>query len=322
MLHEYTILKFLWAEAVNTACHVVNRVSLRPIIKKIPYELWIGRKPNLSYFKVFSSKYFILNEALKITKFDSKSIEGIFVGYSSTSKAYRIYIPTSRIMVESVHVKFDEFIDIGAEKGSSIVGDGAENIQALNDNQAIIVEDEQEPSISQNDSTILNKKQVIEMDQQRVQNASTTQEEHSALNDDISVEHNLPSQDSNYEVPTDLREVFFHPLSSIIGDPREGVRTRSKMNKMIVHCAFVSQLEPKNFKDANNDSYWICAMQEELNQFKRNQVWELIPRPNNRVIIGTKWVFRNKLDENGIIVRNKARLVVQGYTQQAGIDFE
>jgi hypothetical protein len=187
MLHEYTIPKFLWAEAVNTACHVVNRVSLPPIIKKTPYELWIGRKPNLSYFKVFGSKCFVLNEAPKVIKFDSKSIEKIFVGYSSTSKAYRIYIPTSRIVVESVHVKFDEFIDIGAEKGSYIVGDGAEDIQALNDNQAIIVEDEQEPSTSQNDSTILNKEQIIEMDQQRVQNASTTQEEHNALNDDIGV---------------------------------------------------------------------------------------------------------------------------------------
>jgi hypothetical protein len=106
---------------------------------------------------VFDSKYFILNEAPKVTKFDSKSIEGIFVGYSFISKTYRIYIPTSWIVVEFVHVKFDQSIDIGAEKGSSIVGDGAEDIQVLNDNQAIIVEDEQEPSTSQNDSTILNK---------------------------------------------------------------------------------------------------------------------------------------------------------------------
>jgi hypothetical protein len=81
------------------------------------------------------------------------------------------------------------------------------------------------------------------------------QEEHNVLNDDIGIEHILSSQDSNYEVLTDLREVYSHPLSSIISDPREGVRTRSKMNKMIAHCAFVSQLEPKNFKDANNDSY-------------------------------------------------------------------
>jgi hypothetical protein len=82
----------------------------------------------------------------------------------------------------------------------------------------------------------------------------------------------LSSQDSNYEVPIDLREVSFHHLSSIIGDPREDVRIRSKMNKMIAHFAFLSQLEPKFFKDVNNDSYWICAMQEELNQFERNQV--------------------------------------------------
>jgi hypothetical protein len=68
-------------------------------------------------------------------------------------------------MVESVHVKFDETINIGAEKGSSIIGDGAEDINALKDNQAIIVEDEQEPSTSQDASTILNEEQVIEMDQ-------------------------------------------------------------------------------------------------------------------------------------------------------------
>jgi hypothetical protein len=158
--------KFCVANVVNTACYMVNRLNLRPIIKKISYELWIERKPNLSYFKVFGSKCFVLNEAPKVTKFDSKSIEKIFVGYSSTSKAYRIYIPTSQIVIEFVHVKFDESIDIGAENGSSIVGDGAEDINVLNDNQTIIVEDEREPSTSQNTSTILNKEQVIEMNQQ------------------------------------------------------------------------------------------------------------------------------------------------------------
>ena len=63
-------------------------------------------------------------------------------------------------------------------------------------------------------------------------------------------------------------------------------------------------------------------MQEELNQFERNEIWELVPRPNDQSVIGTKWVFRNKIDENGIIVRNKARLVAQGYNQQEGIDYE
>ena len=63
-------------------------------------------------------------------------------------------------------------------------------------------------------------------------------------------------------------------------------------------------------------------MQEELNQFERNEVWELVPRPNDQSVIGTKWVYRNKMDENDIIIRNKAILMAQGYNQKEGIDYE
>ena len=66
----------------------------------------------------------------------------------------------------------------------------------------------------------------------------------------------------------------------------------------------------------------MIAMQEELNQFERSEVWELVPRPSNQSVIGTRWVFRNKMDENDIIVRNKARLVAQGFNQEEGIDYE
>ncbi|GKB92438.1 retrovirus-related pol polyprotein from transposon TNT 1-94 [Tanacetum coccineum] len=77
-----------------------------------------------------------------------------------------------------------------------------------------------------------------------------------------------------------------------------------------------------NVNEALADDSWIVAMQEELNQFITNDVWELVPQPRNMTIIGTKWVFRNKLDENGIVSQNKARLVAQGYNQQAGIDYD
>ena len=63
-------------------------------------------------------------------------------------------------------------------------------------------------------------------------------------------------------------------------------------------------------------------MQEELNPFERSGVWELVPRPSNQSVIGTRWIFRNKMDENSIIVRNKARLVAQGFNQEEGIDYE
>ncbi|RVW72529.1 putative mitochondrial protein [Vitis vinifera] len=74
--------------------------------------------------------------------------------------------------------------------------------------------------------------------------------------------------------------------------------------------------------DALVDENWMIAMQEELNQFERSEVWELVPRPQNQSVIGTRWVFRNKMDENGIIIRNKARLVAQGFNQEEGIDYE
>ena len=80
--------------------------------------------------------------------------------------------------------------------------------------------------------------------------------------------------------------------------------------------AFVSQIEPKTINDAIDDEFWIMAMQEELNQFERNQVWDLVPKPENCQVIGTKWVFRNKLDNKGLIIRNKARLVAKGYNQE------
>ncbi|GJZ20136.1 retrovirus-related pol polyprotein from transposon TNT 1-94 [Tanacetum coccineum] len=80
-------------------------------------------------------------------------------------------------------------------------------------------------------------------------------------------------------------------------------------------------IEPKDVNEALRDESWVVAMQEELNQFVANDIWDLVPLPMSQIVIGTKWVFRNKLDKNGIVSRNKARLVAQGYNQQEGIDY-
>ena len=80
-------------------------------------------------------------------------------------------------------------------------------------------------------------------------------------------------------------------------------------------------IEPATVDEALSDDGWLLAMQEELSQFQRNDVWDLVPKPHQKNIIGTKWVFRNKLNEQGEVVRNKARLVAQGYSQQEGIDY-
>jgi hypothetical protein len=83
----------------------------------------------------------------------------------------------------------------------------------------------------------------------------------------------------------------------------------------------VSSIEPYRVEDALRDSDWVLAMQEELNNFTKNEVWHLVPCPNQNVV-GTKWVFRNKQDEHGVVTRNKARLVAKGYSQVEGLDFD
>nr|GFD13059.1 putative ribonuclease H-like domain-containing protein [Tanacetum cinerariifolium] len=87
-------------------------------------------------------------------------------------------------------------------------------------------------------------------------------------------------------------------------------------------ACFLSQEEPKRVHQALKDPSWIEAMQEELLQFKMQKVWILVDLPHGKRAIGTKWVYRNKKDERGIVVRNEARLVAQGYTQEEGSDYE
>ncbi|VFQ69031.1 unnamed protein product [Cuscuta campestris] len=97
------------------------------------------------------------------------------------------------------------------------------------------------------------------------------------------------------ELPKEWRTLKNHPIDNVIGDITQGVSTRNYLRNTINHMAFVSQIEPTTVLDAINDEHWSMAMQEELNQFKHNDVWELVPRPNDHSVIGTKWVFRNKL---------------------------
>ncbi|GJU43634.1 putative ribonuclease H-like domain-containing protein [Tanacetum coccineum] len=146
-------------------------------------------------------------------------------------------------------------------------------------------------------------------------------------------------------IPT-LRIHKDHPKDQILGDPKSAVQTRGKIQKAssaqqalvsyiskqnrtnhkdhqncLLAC-FLSQEEPKNISQALQDESWVEAMQEELLQFKLQKVWILVDLPSGKKAIGTKWVFKNKRDERSIVVKNKARLVAQGFRQEEGIDYD
>ncbi|KAH9668310.1 Integrase catalytic domain-containing protein [Citrus sinensis] len=285
MLNENSLPKYFWAEAVNTACYVLNRVLIRPNLNKTPYELWKHRKPNIGYFKVFGCKCFILNTKDNIGKFDPKSNVGIFLEYSNSSKTYRVYNKNTLVVEASMHVTFDESNPSPTEK--------------------VVVDNDIDEDLQKESSN----------DNQKDTSHGNQDEQH----EDINVEQN---EGASQSLPKEWRYVSSHPKDVILGDPSQGVTTRSSLRNTCEHNAFISQIEPKSFEDAENDESWIMAMQEELNQFERNNMWELVPKLEHQSVISIKWIFRNKMDESGVVVRNKARLVAQGYNQEERIDFD
>ncbi|GJV90043.1 putative ribonuclease H-like domain-containing protein [Tanacetum coccineum] len=166
--------------------------------------------------------------------------------------------------------------------------------------------------------------------------------------EDVGAEADFNNMDNTIDVspiPT-LRVHKDHPKGQILGDPKSAVQTRGKIQKAssvqqalvsyiynqnrtnhkdhqncLLAC-FLSQEEPKTISQALEDESWVEAMQEELLQFKLQKVWILVDLPFGKKAIGTKWVFRNKRDERSIVVKNKARLVAQGFRQEEGIDYD
>ncbi|KAK2429756.1 putative mitochondrial protein [Trifolium repens] len=296
MLHAKSIPYHFWAEAMNTACYIHNRVTLRKGTSSTLYELWKERKPTVKHFHVFGSKCYILADREPRRKLDPKSDEGIFLGYSTNSRAYRVYNSKTQVVMESVNVvvldsylKENEGINQGAPVSTNVEQDVEASEPSSNAEQN--VEALEHPSKEKSDEKPL--------------------EEDAETSTEPQVQNKGPS----------VRVQKNHPKDLIIGNPEQGITTR-RTNDVIANSCFVSMFEPKNVKEALTDEAWIEAMQEELNQFERSEVWDLVPRPEDVNVIGTKWVYKNKSDENGTITRNKARLVAQGYTQIEGLDFD
>ncbi|KAJ9561833.1 LOW QUALITY PROTEIN: hypothetical protein OSB04_006993 [Centaurea solstitialis] len=146
---------------------------------------------------------------------------------------------------------------------------------------------------------------------------------HEVIHGDLnqSQSQSLEEITSNIKLPHAVKWTKDHPQTQIIGELTEGVKTRAHVNYCLFAC-FVSKTEPKKVTEALADPFWVEAMQYELLQYERNNVWTLTLLPNGKAAIGTKWVFRNQKDENRVVIRNKARLVAQGYCQKEGIDYE
>jgi hypothetical protein len=319
MLAEYNVLDSYWAEAINTACHSSNRLYCHKLLKKTPYELLIGRKPNISYFRAFGCKCYILRKGSRLSKFEKKCDEGFLLGYSSYSKAYRVFNKTHGVIEEAYDVEFDE------TNGSQDESDNLDDVGGtqLGNAMKTMAIGEIKPKEDDDENSV-----VV------IPSSSTLNEENhqSQQNDEIMDAHDQDTSShlvpphastSNSQMVSRIHHSIMkdHPVDQIVGDISKGVQTCSCIASFCEHFSFVFCMEPNRVDEALLDVDWVNAMHEELNNFTRNEVWELVERPKNHNVIGTKWVFRNKHNEDGLVVRNKARLVAQGYTQIEGLEF-
>lgn len=359
MLNSMNVAKKFWSEAFNTACHVINRVYLRPGTTMTPYEILKGKKPNMSYFHVFGCTCYIPNDRDYLKKLDSKSDNGIFLGYSNNSHAYRVYNLRLKTIQESVNVAFNDYLSVSDKSEET----GSWDFVYLPATEDITVEVDPTPATNV-DSTPVTEEPSISTEG-APSNSETTGEGVTDQEKEIQTAETpeTPVQDRVVETSTDVASTpvgdddpsddELDNTQPLYGKGRRNAGKRvdyrdlagmkskvaivkynsnlalacqcllDKSNLVQVRAScFVSIIEPKNYKEALLDNNWIDAMQDELNQFEKNQVWTLVPRPPSVNVIGTKWIFKNKTDDSGTIVRNKARLVAQGYTQVEGVDFD
>lgn len=272
-----------WAEAMNTACHIINRIYIRTNTYMTPYEIWKGMKLNVKYFQVFGVICYVLRDIDNSRKLDDKSEEAIFLGYSVHNKVFRVFLKSTQKVIESINVVFSDHGTI---------------IEELHDEENL-------------DLRLLH-------------------------SDDLSEHADFEKDEKNKNKDLDKhpssRVTKNRPISKVIGNLDEGIQTKKrekvdylKMVGLVSYIGlicYISNIEPKNHIQALTDEFWIEPMQEEFLEFDINEVCEMVPKPENVNVIGTKWTFRNKTDDSGNIIRNKIRLVARGYSQIEGLDYE
>jgi hypothetical protein len=334
MLDEYKTPDRFWAEAINTAYYSINQLYLHWILKKTSYELLTRKKPNVSYFRVVGSKCFILIKRGRSSKFAPKAVEGFLLGYDSNTRAYGVFNKSIGLVEVSCDIVFDETNGSQVEQVDLDELDDEEVMCVALRNMSIgdvcpkeseeLSQEQDQPSSSMQASPPTQDENEAQEEEDEDQENEPPQEEDidQGGDDNEDKEDDQEIRDQRPPHPRVHQEIQRdHPVNSILGDIHKGVTTRSWVAHFCEHYSFVSYIEPYRVEDALRDLDWVVAMQEELNNFTRNEVWHLVSRPNQNVV-GTIWVFRNKQDEHGAVTRNKARLVAKGYSQVEGLDFD
>ncbi|GJR76072.1 retrovirus-related pol polyprotein from transposon TNT 1-94 [Tanacetum coccineum] len=266
-------------------------------------------------------------ESENLGKFQAKADIGIFIGYAPKKKAYLIYNRRTRKIIETINVDFDELTAMDSEQLGSGPGLQYEYFNPPTIVVSPVPVAAAPRAVDLVDSPVSTS---IDQDAPSIKSPKTPYFHDDPLHESLhehSTSQGLSSNVRPIHTPFESlgRWTKDHPIANVIRDPSHSVSTRKQLQTDAMWCyfdAFLTSIEPKNFKQVMTEPSWIDAMQEEIHEFERLQVWELVSCPKKVMLIKLKWIYKVKIDEFGKVLKNKARLVAQGFRQEEGINFE
>jgi hypothetical protein len=293
MIHDQDLPMHLWDEATRTIVYVQKILSHSALGFETPKEMFTGKKPEVIHLKIFGCSIFVHIPKEKRTKLDPLGKKGMFVGYCEVSKAFIIYIQGYHHIEINRDVTFDEDATLKRSRKFQL--------------EEVYEEEPVAPRV-----------------------AEPVKEVAVILGDEILEDHDM----IEYQEPSDMmishkrKPVWMKELiqyAEKYGAP-EGTMRQSKKPKpfssyMALMCDLVEK-EPTCFEEAVQKKEWMDAMTEEYQSIMKNNVWEVFPKPKNKYVVSSKWIYKIKHATNGSIEKHKARFVARGFSQKEGIDYE
>jgi hypothetical protein len=301
MIHDQDLPMCLWAEAVMAVVYVQNRLSHSALGLKTPEEMFTRKKPEVSHLKIFGCPVFMHIPKEKRNKLDPSEKKGIFVGYCEVSKAFKIYIPGQHHIEISRDVTFDEDATLKKSK--------------ICQPEEVC---EEEPVIP--NTTMREVPRVAEP----VREVVTSPDEELLEDHDI-VEIQEPPQMTilHKRKPAWARELIQDGEKYGVpqGTTRQVKRPKPFSSYTALMCDLLEE-EPTCFEEAIQRKEWADAMTEEYQSIMKNEVWEIVPRPKDKDVVSSRWLFKIKHAVDGSIEKYKARFVARDFSQKEGIDYE
>ena len=306
-LLEKEVPKSFWPDVVQWVNHVLNRSPTLIVRDMTPEEAWSGRKPSVEHFRIFGCIGYVHVPDVKRRKLDDKSVKCVLLGFSSESKAFKMFDPEEN----KVHISRDVIFEEDKKWNWDDVGYGEASVELEWEDDYEVTEDDEETEVIVNEGEL--------------GGGGGAEENVGAGTEGNVVNNSPPNEVQTREAIATTSRTRRPPIWSadyITGEELSDTEEEANMARIDTeNLAFKLISDPTSFQEAAVHLKWKHAMDDEIQSIERKQTWSLTTLPNEAKAIGVKWIYKTKLNELGEVDKFKARLVVKGYAQEYKVDY-